>query len=264
MSDGDVTDLRNGEFEDADMTGTQFAMVRLNGATFRGCELHGVMMRGVEISDTTIDGEIQNLVINGVDVAPLIDAELDRRYPERHKFRPTTAEGFREAWDLNERLWLSTVARARRLPPDLLHASVNGEWSFIQTLRHLAFATQSWVARCILGDPRPWHPLSLPWDEMGPRPGVPHERDARPSLDEALALRGQAMAIMRQVVDDLTDEQLDSRTQPLVGPGWPDEGETFLVRECLLIVLNEEWCHRLFAERDLAILEARDRTHQAG
>jgi hypothetical protein len=36
-------------------------------------------MRGVEIVDTTIDGEIQNLVINGVDVAPLVEAELDKR-----------------------------------------------------------------------------------------------------------------------------------------------------------------------------------------
>jgi hypothetical protein len=28
------------------------------------------------------------------------------------------------------------------------------------------------------------------------------------------------------------------------------------VRECLLIILNEEWEHRLYAERDLAALEA--------
>jgi hypothetical protein len=27
------------------------------------------------------------------------------------------------------------------------------------------------------------------------------------------------------------------------------------VRECLLIILNEEWSHRQFAERDLAVLE---------
>ena len=50
---------------------------------------------------------------------------------------------------------------------------------------------------------------------------------------------------------------LDERTAPLVGPGWPDEGETFPVRQCLLIVLNEEWHHRMYAERDLAVLEQR-------
>ncbi len=257
MRDSDSTDLRGREFERADLTGARFDSVNLNGATFRACDLSRVVMRGVEIADTTIDGEIQDLVINGVDVAPLVEAELDRRHPERVKFRPTTADGFREAWDLNERLWEATVERARRLPPEQLHESVDGEWSFIQTLRHLAFATESWVARCILGDPAPWHPLSLPWDQMAPRPGVPHDRDARPSLDEALSLRYEAMETMRRVVDGLTDKQLDRRTEPLAGPGWPDEGETFLVRECLLTVLNEEWWHRMFAERDLAVLETR-------
>jgi len=255
MSDSDFADLRGKEFE---RTGARFTTVSLNGATFRSCDLNQVLMRGVEVVDTTIDGEIRSLVINGVDVAPLVEAELDRRHPDRPKFRPTTPEGFREAWDCNERLWQSTVARARRLPPEMLHESVDGEWSFIQTLRHLAFASESWVGRAVLSDPRPWHPLSLPWDSMGPRPGVPHDRGARPSLDEALALRLQAMTMVRRVVDDLTDEQLDSRTAPLVGPGWPDEGETFPVRECLLVVLNEEWWHRMYAERDLTVLEERD------
>ncbi len=152
----------------------------LNAAMIRNSDFHQVVMRGVEIVDTTIEGQIQNLVINGVDVAPLVEAELDKRYPDRPRFRPTTAGGFREAWDLNERLWAATVDRARTLDPQQLHESVDGEWSFIQTLRHLAFASESWIGRCILGDPRPWHPLSLPWDEMKPREGVPHNREARP------------------------------------------------------------------------------------
>jgi hypothetical protein len=255
----DLQDLTGSVFERADLSGSRFTTVLLNGATIRNADLHQVTMRGVEISDTTIEGEVRNLVVNGVDVAPLVEAELDRRHPDRPKFRPTTADGFREAWDVNERLWAATVDRARRLGPERLHESVQGEWSFVQTLRHLAFASESWVGRCILGDPSPWHPLSLPWDTAPAVPGMPHDRDARPSLDEALALRHEAMALVRGVVDGLTDQQLAGDCAPLVGPGWPPEGETFPVRECLLVVLNEEWWHRQFAERDLAVLEAGDR-----
>lgn len=46
-----------------------------------------------------------------------------------------------------EALWARTVERARRLPPELLHESVDGEWSFIETFRHLVFATGSWIRR---------------------------------------------------------------------------------------------------------------------
>src|SRR3954453_18938584 len=127
----DLQDLTDSVFERADLTGSQFMSVLLNGATVQHSELHDVTMRDVEIIDTSIVGDIRNLVINGVDVAPLIEAELDRRDPDRVKFRPETADGFREAWDLNERLWAATVDRARKLDPEQLHESVGGEWSFI-------------------------------------------------------------------------------------------------------------------------------------
>jgi uncharacterized damage-inducible protein DinB len=252
----DFQDLTGSEFTRADMTGSRFTTVLLNDAVIRNADLYRVKMHGVEIADTVINGEILSLVINGVDVAPFVEAELDRRHPDRAKFRPTDAAGFRAAWDVNERLWAATVERARRLGEDRLHESVDGEWSFVQTLRHLAFASESWVGRCILGDPNPWHPLSLPWDTAPAVPGMPHDRDARPSLAEALTLRHDAMALVRGVVDDLTDERLAEETAPLAGAGWPPEGETFPVRKCLEIVLNEEWWHRIFAERDLAALEA--------
>ena len=64
--------------------------IQTNGARIQNADLKNVTMRGVEIVDTTISGEIQHLVINGIDVAPLVEAELDRRHPERPKFRPTT------------------------------------------------------------------------------------------------------------------------------------------------------------------------------
>jgi hypothetical protein len=137
---------------------------------FRGVEMNRVVMRGVELANVDIYGEIMNVTINGVDVGPLVDAELNRRYPDRAKMRPADPAGFREAWELLGKLWDQTVARARRLPPERLHESVGGEWSFIETLRHLVFATDAWIRRVILGDPAPWDPLGLPWDEMRDTP----------------------------------------------------------------------------------------------
>jgi hypothetical protein len=131
---------------------------------------------------------------------------------------------------------------------------VDGEWSFIETLRHLVFATDAWVGRAILGDPSPWNPLDLPWDEMPDTPGIPRDREVRPSLDEVLSLRRDRMATVRTLIDGLTDDSLAARTEPVEGPGWPPP-ESFPVRECLLIVLNEEWHHRQFTERDLDALE---------
>jgi DinB family protein/pentapeptide repeat protein len=256
MADFIEADLRGSRFERTDLSASRLWDVDLSGAEFRGVDLTGVTMRGVELGNTDIYGEIMNVTINGVDIGPLINAELDRRYPDRVKMRPVDAAGFREAWDIVERLWSQTVERARRLPPDLLHDSVDGEWSFTETLRHLVFATDAWIRRAILGDPAPWDPLGLPWDEMPDTPGVPRDRAARPSLDTVLALRRDRMSTMRQVVEGLTDASLDAQTDPVEGPGWPPP-RSFPVREVLLIILNEEWEHRLYAERDLDALEAR-------
>lgn len=255
MPDFTGDDLRGSRFEHVDLTGAEFRDVDLSRARFRGVDLRGVTMSGVELGDVRIDGEIKNLVVNGVDVVPLVEAELDRRDPDRARMRPTDPTGFREAWDIVERLWAGTVERARNLDPALLHESVDGEWSFIETLRHLAYATDAWVRRAILGDPSPWHPLDLPWDEMPDTPGTPRDRGARPSLEEALALRHDRMATVRSVIDGLTEDSLAAHTEPVDAPGWPPP-ESFPVSECLLVVLNEEYHHRLFAERDLDALEA--------
>jgi uncharacterized protein YjbI with pentapeptide repeats len=254
----DFEDLRGSRFDRVDSSDARFHVVHLNDAQFRAVDLTGVEMRGVDLVDVTIQGEIENLTINGVDVAPLIDAELNRRHPLRLKMRPTDPAGFLEAWEILERLWGETVERAQRFPEEMLHQSVDGEWSFIETLRHLVFATDSWIRRAILGDPSPWDPLALPWDEMPDTPGVPRDRDARPSLDTVLELRRDRTAIVRQVIEGLTDASLDADTEPVEGPGWP-ESRSYPVRTCLRVILNEEWEHRLYAERDLASLETRDR-----
>lgn len=246
--------LSGSRFEDVSLTGARFRDVDLTGARFHLVDLTGVMIRGAWVLNVDISGEIQNLRVNGVDVAPLVvEAELDRRYPDRVKMRPADADGFRQAWPILERLWQETVDRARRMSPELLHERVEGEWSFIETQRHLVFATDAWVRRAILRDPSPWDPLDLPHDEMPDNPSVPRDHDARPSLDEVLALRADRMATVRDVLADLTDEKLAAMTEAVTEPGYPAP-ESFPVRRCLLTILSEEWEHRLYAERDLDTL----------
>jgi hypothetical protein len=244
--------LTGARFEDVYLTGAGFHDVDLSNARFRLVNLTGVMMRDAYLVNVDISGRIKNLRVNGVDVVPLVEAELDRRYPDRAKMRPADAAGFREAWEILQRLWQQTVERARGMDPELLHERVDQEWSFIETLRHLVFATDAWVNRAILGDPSPWHPLGLPPDDVH-EPGLPGDRDARPSLDEVLALRADRMAAMGRIIADLTDEKLAGRTDPVTEPGFP-EPESFAVRRCLQTILREEWEHRLYAERDLDVL----------
>ncbi|HET8658672.1 MAG TPA: DinB family protein [Micromonosporaceae bacterium] len=264
------------EFREQDLTGARFERVSLRGATFtrvhlndasmravnltgaqvRGAVFNGSRMRGVELVDVEISGEVQNVVVNGVDIAPLVDAELNRRMPERAMMRPDDADGFRAAWAVLERLWAGTVARARTFPEAALHRSVDGEWSFIQTLRHLGFASAAWVGRMVLGNASPWHRLDLPWDEAPGWDDIPWDREAQPTLDEVLTVRRERQAMVRRVLESLTDDQLAS-TVTRTEPGWP-RLEGFPVKECLRVVLNEEWEHRLYAERDLTVLEKED------
>ena len=255
MAEFGKEDLSGSTFDWTDLSGSTFLYASLSDTTIRGTDLHRVTMRGVELWDVDISGEIRGLVVNGVDVTDYVEQELVRRDPLLGRLRPDDREGFLAVWDELERLWEGTVARARALDPPLLDESVDDEWSFIQTLRHLVFASTCWVNRAVLGEEQPFHPLALPWSTAPPMPHLPLTIDARPSLDEVLPVRSQKQADVRRVLEGVTEEQLASEVTPK-GEGWPPP-RPFAVKECLHIVLNEEYWHRQYAERDLAVLEGR-------
>lgn len=262
MTDFTEQDLSGSTFERVDLSGARLREVRLTDATIQDADLsglrvrsawlNGVRMTGVEVPDLEIHGELGRLVVNGVDVVPLVEAELDRRMPERALMSPTDVAGFATAFETLDRLWAGTVDRARALPAERLHEQVDGEWSFTETLRHLGFAHACWVSGVVLGDPSPWHPLDLPWDEAPTFDGVPWDRDVRPPLDEVLELRAQRRATVAAVLADLDDEGLGRHVTSATP--FMAEADSLTVADCLKVVLNEEWEHRLYAERDLDAL----------
>ena len=85
--------------------------------------------------------------------------------------------------------------------------------------------------------------------------GVPWARRVRPELHEVMALRRQRRATVAEVLDGLTDAGL-GRSVSSATPFLTD-ATGLTVADCLRVVLNEEWEHRLYAERDLAVLASR-------
>jgi hypothetical protein len=242
-------DDQPGVFREASFTGADFT-----GATFRDCDLRQVKITDSWLIDVSVSGLVGNLVVNDVDVTAFVEGELDRRHPERVQLRAMrTADDYRAMWDAIEHLWSDTVARARRLPEPALGLRVDGEWSFIETLRHLVFATDKWAGRTILNEPMPYHPLGLP--NTGYPPGdaaaLGLDLGARPSLAEVMDVRDNRVALVRGIVHGLTDAGLERVCPP---PGLHEEARS--VGRCLRTIMTEECEHRRYAIRDLAVLEA--------
>ena len=252
------TDLRRSTFTRVDLTGARFEQVELQDAFLRNVYLTGARLRGAWLERVDIDGELLGLTVNGVDVGPFVEAELDRRHPERVLVRRAGEEGadaVRAAWVAVRDAWDPVLARARVLPEALLHERVDDEYSFLETLRHLVFCTDAWLRRAVVGEPAPFWGAGVPHDEMGDDTPVPVDRAADPDLEEVLTARGERVAAVDADLAGLTDERLGGTTT-VTGVGYPAAGD-YAVRRCVMAVVREEQAHRLFAERDLAVLEAR-------
>ncbi len=112
------------DFIREDLTGARFEQVDLTGSRFRNVDMTGTTIRGALLVNMDIDGLLENIRINGVDVVPLIEAELDRRYPDRVKMRPADADGYRQAWDILNEEWEHRLYAERDL--DLLTSQSPG------------------------------------------------------------------------------------------------------------------------------------------
>jgi len=250
--------FRGATFTGTDFTGAHFTGADLTGATFRDCDLRRLKVVDSWLVDVDVSGLVERFVVNDVDVTAYVEGELDRRHPARVQLRAVqTADDHRAMWDTIERLWAEAVERARQLPEAARQEQVDGEWSFVETMRHLVFATDAWAFRTVLDDPMPYDRLGYvhsSYPEADAR-ALGIEPDARPSFDEVLAVRADRMARVRGIVDGLTADDLERVCERAPAPGYPEEPRT--VRRCLRTVMTEEVEHHRYAVRDLAVLEAR-------
>ena len=249
-----MTDL----IQSDEQQGAEFVDVDLRSARFVRANLSGVVMRGVDVQGAEIeapwlfDGE-GGLRVNGVDVVPLVDAELNRRFPGRAERRAADPVGLRSAWAALERTWAATLERVAAMPAGTVDVAVGGEWSFAQTLRHLVMATDMWLGRAILEIEQPFHPIG--------EPNVEYETDGNdmsvfattsPSYAEVLEARAGRVAMVRDFLADVSAEELAT---PKRNPHDPDYEETTL--SCLHVILGEEWEHHRYAVRDLDVLASK-------
>ena len=184
------------------------------------------------------------LMVDGIAAYP----PMTRAQAERIKPFGLLADdpaGLAGAWGQTEKMWTAIVHRARQLPEQTLHERVNGEWSFVETLRHLVMVTDAWIRRMVLGADPPFHRLGLPPHFITNGAELGLEVDAKPSLDEVLDVRLDRLSQVRQVIDNATEEDLTA----IAGQGpWTMLG-------ALQVVIFEEWAHHQYATRDLSHLE---------
>jgi hypothetical protein len=232
------------EFE-GDLAGAVFWGADLKGATFRDVDLTGARISHSWFVDVEVDALIDRVVINGVDVTDYVN-ERDPWYPIRSLLRADAPEGMQAAWAALEAEWAKTILRAHALSEEALHQSVGGEWSFVQTLRHLVFAMDKWFTAPVLG--AGFHPMGLPNSGSVdfPWPGLQYELTV--SVDEALAVRADRAAAFRDHLARLTEAELDRSVDVLENGPHP-------VRDCIYTVLEEEFWHNRYALRDLAQLQ---------
>jgi hypothetical protein len=231
--------------------GATFVKASFKGATFRFSDVSGMVMRGVDVDRLDIDSHdlfFGSLVVNGVDVVPLVDAELNRQFPGRDLQKAQTPEGLREGWVAVQSAWQETVTGT---PPDLVDARVEDEWSLAQTLRHLVLATDAWLRGGILRMEQPFHEIGQPFTgagEMGFDMSV--FRVEPPTYEEILDVRAERQRQVTDFLATVSPEVLaEERADPWGGGDWRPS-----VGDCIRVILEEEWAHLRYVRRDLARL----------
>jgi hypothetical protein len=231
-----------------------FGDVDLSDAVFRETFMPRVRMIGVVLTDAVIDGLVQNLTVNGVEVTGYVQAELDRRYPVRPLLRSSDPGELRAAWAAVSADWQATTDRIAALQPEEQHRRVDAEWSAVETMRHLVFVSDSWFRWSVLGVPKAFHPVGLAPSFVPEQLAMGLDPEAHPSFAEVAEIRVGQQRDVTDFLAGLTAADLERRASAPDRPGWPVDPEEHTVLECLHVLLEEEFAHHQFCVRDLTTL----------
>lgn len=246
MSGPDESSPREIEGEDfakATVWGVNFA-----GANFEDVNFTDATMKRVWLRNVTVDGFVERLVVNGVDVTDTVNAG-DPWWPLRGMLRPSDGDGHRAAWVALRDAWSELIASAREVSTEAFGISVNGEWSLRDTLRHLVFVTDKWLFAPLIGATE-FAPIGLsnsgsrdyPW------PGV--DKDADPDPNEVVAAYVERSRRVSEYLATFDPAGLPAEVEIL-------ENGTMPAAECLYAVFEEEFEHLRYATRDLSIVRQR-------
>ena len=150
------------------------------------------------------------------------------------------------AWSKVEVFWDDAVSQAIRLPEGRLDIRVNGEWSFLETLRHLIFVTDAWIGDLVLELASPYDPIGLPPDFIKHGRQLGLDLDAHPTLSQVLDSRGHRTTEVRDTMTATPLDGLDRRCSRF--------DEQFTVLGAFQNVIFEEWAHHHYAARDLSLV----------
>ena len=210
-----------------DLQGAEFVDVDLSGARFVESDLSGVVMRGVEMARADIDApwllEDESVFrVNGVDVSPFVEAELNRRFPGRADRR---AEGSgRPARGLGRaRAHLGGHPRARRGDAGRHGRHLGGRRVVVRADAAAPGPGHGQVAGC----GRSWSSSSRSTPSVsgdaeadGRHVGL---HDATPSYAEVLEVRAGRVAMVRDFLAAVTPDELATTRRNPHNPDTPGD-----------------------------------------
>lgn len=235
------------EFEDRDLSDAVFWGVNLSRALFRDIDLTDARFFHGRFAHMSIDGIVDELVINGVDVTEYVNAH-DRWFPLRTQLEPASPDELSVAWSTLVRLWEDLLGRVSEIGTGIASRSVNGEWNLHDTLRHLVFVHDKWF-RWPLLEEREFAAIGLPntGSQGGEWPGLDLTRTV--SYADLVEMRRRYQERFSVFVESTAWNDIPVEVDVLENGRVPGA-------MCLHAVLEEEFEHLRYMIRDLEVIAA--------